>query len=60
MQLGALSSLGHVISHVMMSSGEERMDISDQLAVSIDLVHSALSVLCEYTVLSTLCNVECY
>ncbi|XP_064386642.1 proteasome adapter and scaffold protein ECM29-like isoform X2 [Halichondria panicea] len=46
-QLGALSILGHVISHVMSTShpDEEKMDSSDRQSISKELVHSSLLLL---------------
>ena len=51
MQLGALSILGHVISHVMSTSrpDEEKMDSSDHQSISKELVHSSLLLLCKLT-----------
>ncbi len=49
MQLGALSILGHVISHVMstLCPDEEKMDPSDRQSISKELVHSSLLLLCK-------------
>ena len=56
-QLGALSTLGHVISHVMSTStDEEKMDTSDSSTLDEDTVQQAvltLSKLLQYRQQST-------